>query len=124
MYENKERRSFCYGQPDGLGLVSTPVAQGLGQLIHKPLRLATYLLVQAYQPVWLVLYYDAYNDSRLLTIPSTLALDRLPAGSHSLLSRFGCHYWSYIVLRASHLAVTGDVRLSRVLAAERKVISD
>ena len=74
-------------RPDGLGLVSTPVAQGLRQRIHKPLRLATYLLVQAYQPVWLVLYYDAYNDSRLLTIPSTLALDRLPAGSHSLLSR-------------------------------------
>ncbi len=111
-------------RPDGLGLVSTPVAQRLRQRIHKPLRLATYLLVQAYQPVWLVLYYDAYNDSRLLTIPSTLALDCLPAGHHSLLSRFSCHCWSYVILRASHLAVAGDARLSRVLAAERKVISD
>src|SRR5262249_4234464 len=40
-------------RPDGLGLVSTPVAQRLRQRIHKRLRLATYLLVQAYQPVWL-----------------------------------------------------------------------
>ena len=38
-------------RPDGLGLVSTPVAQRLRQRIHKRLRLATYLLVTAYQPL-------------------------------------------------------------------------
>src|SRR5262245_6388210 len=90
---------------------------------HSQFKQSTIMVIRCYQPVWLVPCDGVYDDSHLLTIPSTLALDRLLAGSHSLLSQFGCHYWSYIVLRASHLAVTGDVRLSRVLVAERKVIS-
>jgi len=58
----------------------------------EPLHLATYLLVQACQPVWLAPVNGACDDSHLLTIPSPLALDRLPAGSRSFLSRFGCQF--------------------------------
>lgn len=46
---------------DGLGLASPPVAQHLRQVNLKHLHLATYLLVQAYQHLWLVTRHGVYQ---------------------------------------------------------------
>jgi hypothetical protein len=90
-------------RPDGLGLAYTPVARASAVADFGASTLATYLLVQASQPVWLVRSHDACGDSHSLTIPSTLAPDRFPAGSRSFLSRFGCQ------------SLTIEVTLSREL---------
>jgi len=45
----------------GLGLASLPVAQCLRQVSSEHLNLATYLLVQAYQHLWLVLNNGIYQ---------------------------------------------------------------
>jgi hypothetical protein len=58
-------------KPHGLGPASTPVAQHLrGPSSERP-NLATYLLVQAYQHLWLVLCDDAGGGSPGLTLPRT-----------------------------------------------------
>ncbi len=46
---------------NGLGPASSPVAQHLRQEISKHLYLATYLLAQAYQHLWLVRSDDVYQ---------------------------------------------------------------
>jgi hypothetical protein len=53
----------------GLGPASTPVARHLRGLSSEHPNLATYLLVQAYQHLWLVLCDDAYSSSPGLTVP-------------------------------------------------------
>jgi hypothetical protein len=45
----------------GLGLAPSPVARRLRQVSSEHLNLATYLLVQAYQHLWLVLSNDIYQ---------------------------------------------------------------
>jgi hypothetical protein len=55
--------------PRGLGPASTPVAQHLRRMSLKHPDLATYLLVQAYQHLWLVLINDANCGSPGLAIP-------------------------------------------------------
>src|SRR6266536_3405307 len=47
--------------PSGLGLAALPVARHLRQMSSKHLNLATYLLVQAYQHLWLVLSNGIYQ---------------------------------------------------------------
>ena len=47
--------------PDGLGPAYSPVAQHLRQVINKHLLLATHLLVQAYQHLWLAYLDDVYQ---------------------------------------------------------------
>jgi len=46
-------------KPRGLGPAPTPVARHLRRVSSEHPDLATYLLVQAYQHLWLVLYDDA-----------------------------------------------------------------
>jgi len=53
----------------GLGPASTPVARHLRRASSERPVLATYLLVQACQHLWLVLYDDAYGGSPGLTLP-------------------------------------------------------
>ena len=53
----------------GLGRVSPPVARRLRWRSSQPPDLATYLLVQAYQHLALVLCDDGYNASPELTLP-------------------------------------------------------
>jgi len=52
---------FRMSAMNGLGLASPPVALHLQQKIVKLLYLATYLLVQAYQHLWLVVSDDVYQ---------------------------------------------------------------
>src|SRR2546423_976961 len=56
-------------KPRGLGPASTPVARRLRRASSERPVLATYLLVQAYQHLWLVLGDDAYEGSPGLTLP-------------------------------------------------------
>jgi hypothetical protein len=88
---------------DGLGLAYTPVARASAVADFGASTLATYLLVQASQPVWLVGSHDACGGSHSLTIPSTLAPDRFPAGSRSFLSRFGCQSFTIEVTLSREL---------------------
>src|SRR5262249_46875934 len=53
----------------GLGPASTPVARHLRRASSEHPVLATYLLVQAYQHLWLVLDNGAYGGSPGLTVP-------------------------------------------------------
>jgi len=53
----------------GLGPASTPVARHLRRASSECPDLATYLLVQACQHLWLVLCDDAYGGSPGLTLP-------------------------------------------------------
>src|SRR3954451_885676 len=55
--------------PRGLGPALTPVALHLRRRSLQHPDLATYLLVQAYQHLWLVFVYDAYGGSPGLAIP-------------------------------------------------------
>ncbi len=55
----------------GLGPASTPVARHLRRVSSEHPDLATYLLVQAYQHLWLVLCDDACGGSPGLTVPRT-----------------------------------------------------
>jgi len=55
---------------DDVGLPSTPAAQHLRVGNLKTHSLAAHLLVQANQPLSLVLIYDAYGHSHVLTISS------------------------------------------------------
>jgi hypothetical protein len=57
--------------PRGLGPASTPVARHLRRGSSETPDLATYLLVQAYQHLWLVPYDDACSGSPGLTVPRT-----------------------------------------------------
>src|SRR5262249_31213945 len=52
-----------------LGPASTPVARRLRRVSSEHPGLATYLLVQAYQHLWLVLCDDAWSGSPGLTLP-------------------------------------------------------
>jgi hypothetical protein len=56
-------------KPRGLGPASTPVARQLRRGSSEPPDLATYLLVQAWQHLWLVLCDDACSGSPELTLP-------------------------------------------------------
>jgi hypothetical protein len=56
-------------KPRGLGRASTPVARHLRRGSSEPPDLATYLLVQACQHLWLVLCDDAGGTSPGLTLP-------------------------------------------------------
>jgi hypothetical protein len=58
-------------KPRGLGPASTPVARRLRRVSSERPSLATYLLVQAYQHLWLVLCDDAWSGSPGLTLPRT-----------------------------------------------------
>src|SRR5262249_40131300 len=58
-------------KPRGLGPACTPVARHLRQVSSPHPDLATYLLVQAYQHLWLVLCDGANGSSPGLTIPRT-----------------------------------------------------
>jgi hypothetical protein len=55
--------------PRGLGPALTPVALHLRRMSLQPPDLATYLLVQAYQHLWLVFVYDACGGSPELAVP-------------------------------------------------------
>src|SRR4051794_40095212 len=55
--------------PRGLGPALTPVARHLRRMSLQHPGLATYLLVQAYQHLWLVFVYDAYGGSPGLALP-------------------------------------------------------
>ena len=59
--------------PDRLGAAFTPKARHLRQRSVKSLYLAIYLLVQAFQHLWLVLINDAYGDLPMFTIRSNLS---------------------------------------------------
>jgi hypothetical protein len=58
-------------KPRGLGPASTPVARPLRRVSSEHPDLATYLLVQACQHLWLVLCDDAGGGSPGLTVPRT-----------------------------------------------------
>ena len=53
--------TFCMDTVNGLGLASSPAARHLRQENAQFLNLATYLLVQACQHLWLVVTYDVYQ---------------------------------------------------------------
>ena len=53
--------TFCVSTMSGLGLAYPPVAQYLRWIKVQYLYLSTYLLVQAYQPIWLVSVHDVYQ---------------------------------------------------------------
>src|SRR3954468_9929472 len=55
--------------PRGLGPAFTPVALDLRRMSLQHPDLATYLLVQAYQHLWLVFVYDARGGSPGLALP-------------------------------------------------------
>lgn len=75
----------------GLGLASSPVARRLRQVSSKHLNLATYLLVQACQHLWLVLSNDVYQRFTCVALyHSILVPDHRDASSHSRFSRLGC----------------------------------
>jgi hypothetical protein len=69
----------------------------------KPVQPATYLLVQAFQRIWLVGSHDVYQQFTSVT-HTTLILAPVPpcAGSGNLASRLGCYSFefSYIVPEA------------------------
>ena len=79
------------GNPRGLGPASTPVARHLRRMSEQHPDLATYLLVQACQHLWLVLGYDACGGSPGLAIPRAPGPRPPGAGSRDLGSRFGHH---------------------------------
>jgi hypothetical protein len=56
--------------PDGLGCASTPVVPRLRVPSSEQHNLTTYLLVQAYQHLWLLLCDDAFGTSLRLAMPS------------------------------------------------------
>jgi hypothetical protein len=56
-------------KPCGLGPASTPVARHLRRVSSEHPGLATHLLAQAYQHLWLVLCDDACGGSPGLTVP-------------------------------------------------------
>ena len=58
-----------HGNPRGLGPAYTPVAHHLRRVSSEHPDLATNLLVQAYQHLWLVLCDDACGGSPGLTVP-------------------------------------------------------
>src|SRR5262249_57958278 len=58
-------------KPRGLGPASTPVARHLRRRSSETPALASYLLVQAGQHLWLLLCDDAYGSSPGLTVPRT-----------------------------------------------------
>src|SRR5262249_42713071 len=59
------------GNTRGLGRASTPVARQLRRVSSEHPDLATYLLVQPCQHLWLVLCDDACGTSPGLTVPRT-----------------------------------------------------
>ena len=76
----------------GLGLASPPVARRLRQVSWEHLILATYLLVQACQHLWLVLSNDVYQRFTCVVLyHSILVPDHPDASSRSRFSRLGCH---------------------------------
>lgn len=60
-WENYGLTMFRMSTINGLGPACPPVAHHLRQKMAQLLYLATYLLVQAYQHLWLVLAYDVYQ---------------------------------------------------------------
>jgi len=114
--------TFRLSTTNGLGPAFTPVAQRLRRESGKPPYLATYLLVQAYQPSLACWMWRRLTAVHLCwPYHSTLVPDRLKADSRNFLSRFGCqlnYSWGYIVPEASHHRVTPIARPGRVLMAE------
>jgi len=74
-------------KPRGLGPACTPVARHLRRVGPSHPDLATYLLVQAYQHLWLVPHHDANGSSPGLTIPRTARPQPPGAGSRGPGSR-------------------------------------
>ena len=113
------------GNLRGLGPASTPVARHLRRMSSEHPDLATYLLVQACQHLWLVCNHDAYGGSPGLTIPRAPG-PRPPWCWQSRLRltlRSPSRGMRYVVPRASHPAVARDARLGRRLLAEQQVLS-
>jgi len=113
--------------PEGLGSASAPVAQRLRGVKFEHSCLATCLLAQAFQPLWLVEYYDACSGSLTLAIPSNPS-SRPPQGWQSqrhLAVRLPAFTGrGYIVPGAPHPGVAPSARPGRVAVAEHHIILD
>lgn len=90
----------------------------------KPVHLATYLLVQAYQRLWLVGSHDVYQQFTSVTHTALILAPAPPcAGSDNLASQLGCYSYEfgYIVPEAIVRMIAPSPRSGRILVAEYQV---
>ena len=86
----------AYISSDGLGAVFPPVGLRLRQRISKSLNLPTYLLVQAYQRLWLVGIDDIYQQ---FTSVDRTILSWLPTALTLAVATFPSRFRDHLLMR-------------------------